>query len=99
MPLFRPMDEFWKERMKDAEFVAALQKMEPEFQAAKEVLRLRFAQGLTQKDLAERIGTKQASISRLERASYKPNLDFLQLVAAALNAQGEIPFAPREQAL
>ncbi len=50
---FRPMDEFWNERMKDPEFVAALQEMEPEFQAAREVLRLRLAQGLTQKELAE----------------------------------------------
>jgi len=98
VPPYQPMDEFWKERMKDPEFVAALQEMEPEFQAAKEVLRLRLAQGLTQEELAERIGTKQASISRLERASYKPNLVFLQRVAAALNARGEIGFVPREQA-
>ncbi len=98
MPPFRPMDEFWKERLKDAEFVGALQEMEPEFQVAKEVLRLRLAQGLTQEELAERIGTKQASISRLERASYKPSLGFLQRVAAALNARVEIRFVPREQA-
>ncbi len=94
---FWPIDEFWNERMKDPQFVAALQEMEPEFQAAREVLRLRLAQGLTQKELAERIGTKQASISRLERASYKPNLGFLQRVAAALNARVEIRFVSREQ--
>ena len=92
---FRPMDEFWNKRMKDPEFVAALQEIEPEFQAAREVLRLRLVQGLTQKELAERVGTKQASISRLERASYKPNLGFLQRVAAALNARVEIRFVPK----
>lgn len=94
---FRPIDEFWDEQMKDPEFVAALQEMEPEFQAAREVLRLRLAQGLTQKELAQRIGTKQASISRLERASYKPNLGFLQRVAAALNARVEIRFVSKER--
>jgi transcriptional regulator with XRE-family HTH domain len=99
VPPYQPMDEFWKERMKDAEFVAALQEIEPEFQAAKEVLRLRLAQGLTQEELAERIGTKQASISRLERASYKPNLGFLQRVAEALNARVEIHLVPKEQTL
>ncbi len=98
IPPFRPMDEFWNERMRDPAFIAALQEMEPEFQAAREVLRLRLAQGLTQKELAERIGTKQASISRLERASYKPNLGFLQRVAEALNARVEIRFVSREQA-
>ena len=96
VPPFRPIDEFWDEQMKDPEFMAALQEMAPEFQAAREVLRLRLAQGLTQKELAERIGTKQASISRLERASYKPNLGFLQRVAAALNARLEIRFLLRE---
>jgi len=98
VPPFRPIDEFWDERMKDPEFVAALQEMEPEFQAAREVLRLRLAQGLTQKELAERIGARQASISRLERASYKPNLGFLQRVAEALNARVEVRFVPKEQA-
>jgi hypothetical protein len=34
--------------MKDPEFVAALEEMEPEFQAAREVLRL--AQGMPQKE-------------------------------------------------
>lgn len=98
VPPFQSMDEFWNERMKDAEFAAAVREMEPEFQAAREVLRLRLAQGLTQKELADRVGTKQASISRLERASYKPNLGFLQRVAEALNARVEIRLVPREQA-
>ena len=93
---FRPMDEFWDEQMQDPEFVAALQEVEPEFQAAREVLRLRLAAGLTQKELAERVGTQQASISRLERASYKPNLGFLQRVAEALNARLEIRLVPRQ---
>jgi DNA-binding XRE family transcriptional regulator len=97
VPPFRPIDEFWDEQMNAPEFVAALQEMEPEFQAAREVLRLRLAQGLTQKELAQRIGTKQASISRLERASYKPNLGFLQRVAAALNARVEIRFVSKER--
>jgi len=84
--------------MKDTQFAAALQEMEPEFQAAKEVLGLRLAQGLTQEELTKRISAKHASISRLERASYKPNLGFLQRVAKARNARGEIRFVPREQA-
>ena len=92
----RPWDEFLQEQLQDPAFAQAYYEMEPEFQAAREVLRLRLAAGLTQKELAERVGTQQASISRLERASYKPNLGFLQRVAEALNARLEIRLVPRQ---
>ena len=59
------------------------------------MIRLRLAKGLTQKELAGRIGTQQASISRLERAFYKPNLGFLQRVAEALDARVEIRLVPK----
>jgi len=91
------MDEFWGAQMRDPAFAAAVQELAPEFQAAREVIRLRLAQGLTQKELAERVGTQQASISRLERATYKPNLGFLQRVAEALNARVEIRLVPKSR--
>ena len=97
-PPSRPWDEFLKERLQDPAFATAYYEMEPEFQAAREVIRLRLDKGLTQKELAGRIGTQQASISRLERASYKPNLGFLQRVAEALDARVEIRFVPKGQA-
>ena len=94
-PPSRPLDEFLKKRLQDPAFATAYYEMEPEFQAAREVIRLRLAQGLSQKELAGRVGTHQASISRLERASYKPNLGFLQRVAEALDARVEIRFVPK----
>ncbi len=96
-PPSRPWDEFLKERMRDPAFAEAFHEMEPEFQAAREVIRLRLDQGLTQKELAERMGTQQASVSRLERAAYKPNVGFLQRAAEALDARVEIRFVPKEQ--
>lgn len=42
-------------------------------------------------------GTHQASISRLERATYQPNLGFLQRVAEALDARVEIRLIPKER--
>ena len=96
-PPSRPWDEFLKERMQDPAFAEVSREMEPEFQAAREVMRLRLDQGLTQKELAERIGTQQASISRLERAAYKPNVAFLQRVAEALDARVEIRFVSKEE--
>src|SRR5436309_10542268 len=51
--------------------------------------------GLSQADLAERIGTKQSVISRLEDADYEGHsLSMLQRIAAALGQCLEIRFLP-----
>ena len=51
--------------------------------------------GLSQADLAERIGTKQSVISRLEDADYEGHsLNMLQRIAAALGQCLEIRFLP-----
>jgi len=55
--------------------------------------------GLSQADLAERIGTKQSVISRLEDADYEGHsLSILQRIAAALGRSLEIRFPPRAKA-
>ena len=48
--------------------------------------------GLSQKQLAERVHTKQPSIARLERARVLPKLDLLQRVARALGAEVVVSF-------
>jgi DNA-binding XRE family transcriptional regulator len=40
--------------------------------------------GLTQSELAARIGTKQTAIARFESGSYNPSLKFLEKVADGL---------------
>jgi transcriptional regulator with XRE-family HTH domain len=49
---------------------------------------IEFARALreiSQKQLAELVGTKQSSISRIERGNGLPSLSFLQKIATALN--------------
>ena len=82
--------DYLAERLQDQAFAKAYYDLEPEFQVAQEVIRLRLKRGWTQKELAERVGTKQSGISRLENASIKPSLAFVQKVAAALGAKVEI---------
>jgi len=54
----------------------------------------RTARGLTQKQLADRVGTKQSAIARLEDADYDGHsLSMLQKIAAALNQKVEIKFS------
>lgn len=52
--------------------------------------------GLTQKELAERIGTSQSTIARLESASYEGHsLSTLVRIAVALDNRLEIRLVPR----
>jgi transcriptional regulator with XRE-family HTH domain len=49
-----------------------------------EIIRLRLEQGLSQKELVDKINTKQSAISRLESGEYNPSIEFLTKVANAL---------------
>ena len=88
--------DYLAEKLQDQAFAKVYYELEPEFQVAQEVIRLRLKHGWTQKELAERVGTKQSGISRLENASIKPSLAFVQKVAAALGANVEIHLVPRD---
>jgi len=82
-----PRFEDWEEeKIKDTEFVAAAESLEPGYQVA----RLRILRGLTQAQLAAKVGTRQPSIARLENGTSKPSFSFLQKVAAALDANVEV---------
>jgi ribosome-binding protein aMBF1 (putative translation factor) len=62
---------------------------------ASEIYILREQAGLTQKQLAKRIGTTQSVISRLEDADYRGHsLEMLRRIAAALNCRIEIRIVP-----
>jgi DNA-binding XRE family transcriptional regulator len=79
------------QQLKDPEFVAAANELEPGYQIA----RLRIQRGLTQAQLAEMIGTRQPSIARLENGSSVPSLSFLDRIATALDARIELRVVPR----
>lgn len=60
----------------------------------------RISSGLTQKQLAELVGTKQPVIARLEDADYEGHsLSMLQKIARALNHRLVIHLTPIEQEL
>lgn len=44
----------------------------------------RVAQGLTQKDLAERLDVTQQMLAKVERPTYQPSLEHFERIAAAL---------------
>lgn len=58
----------------------------------REIIRLRLEQGLSQKELADKINTKQSAISRLESGEYNPSIEFLAKIANALGKELQISF-------
>ena len=54
---------------------------------AMEIRALRKARGLSQRELAERVGTTQSAIARLEGGNISPSLPTLDKIAEALEAE------------
>jgi len=76
-----------------AERSASLHEERVSMEIARKVYDLRRKAGLTQKELAERIGTTASVISRLEDADYRGHsLPMLRRIAAALGKKVEIRF-------
>ena len=66
--------------------------VEPEYELIKQVIKIRKDQELTQKELADRTGTRQSNISRLEQGEYNPSLKFLKKLAQGLGKELHIEF-------
>jgi len=82
----------WQARhSQDPDFVAESLDLEAGYQIA----RLRLLRGMTQAELAEKAGTRAASIARLENGSRSPSLSLLRRIAEALDAQVEVKIRPK----
>ncbi len=66
--------------------------LEPIYEIKRELIKLRIEKGLSQKQLADIIGTKQSAISRLESADTNPSIEFLNKIALALGKKLHITF-------
>jgi len=73
--------------LKDPEFKKEYDALEPEYTMVRSLIDKRLAAGLTQKELADKIGTRQSVISNLEGGDANPTLATLHKVAAALGAK------------
>ena len=70
--------------MEDSAFRHEYEKLETEFQIARQIIGARIKQKISQQELADKVGTGQAVISRLEGMSGKPSISLLERVARAL---------------
>ena len=87
--------ELFKEWNKDPEYRREHEALEEEFAIARAVIAARCHAGLTQEELATRMGTSQSAIARLEGGRTKPSTATLTKLAAATGTRLKIEFEPQ----
>ena len=87
-------DSYLQEQLKDPEFRAEYEALEPEFTIMQAMIDARKATGMTQKQLADATGINQADISKLERGSGNPSLRTLQRLASGMGMRLKLEFEP-----
>ena len=83
-----------QEQLKNPEFKAEYEALEPEYQLISAMIRAREEQKISQRQLSERTGIAQADISRIETGEGNPTLQTLQRLAAGLGMKLELVFTP-----
>lgn len=82
-----PFKNFFDKAMQDPKIKAEYDRLGPEYEIIEAIIKKRIEKNISQKQLAEKMGTKQSALSRLESGNYNPSLAFLKKVATALDAK------------
>jgi transcriptional regulator with XRE-family HTH domain len=92
-------DSYLKEQLKDREFAEHFKKAGKDWDVALQLADLRKKSGLSQKELARRVGTSQQQISRLESPSYEGHsLSMIRRVTEVLGAAIRVTIEPLKPA-
>lgn len=75
---------------RDPEFRAAREALRPQYEFRRAMIAARIEAGITQAELAGRVGTTQSAIARLEGGNVTPSVDMLCRLADALGIRFEI---------
>lgn len=86
--------ETLNEQLRDPEFKAEWDALEPERQIVRAMLMGRERADLTQQQLAEATGIAQADISRLENGTANPSLSTLKRLASGMGMRLKVDFVP-----
>ncbi len=85
-----------KKWMKEPKYRKAYAALEEEFVLASAVMDVRTRAGLTQEELARKMGTTQPVVARLESGRTRPSLRTLERLAEATGSRLLISFEPIE---
>jgi transcriptional regulator with XRE-family HTH domain len=92
-------DHYLEEQLKDPYFAARFKEADEAWEVAMQLAALRKQFGLSQKELAKRVGTSQQQISRLESPGYEGHsLSMIRRVAEVLGATVRVRIQRSKQA-
>jgi len=84
-----------QESLKDSEFSSAWVENEFTYEVSRQLIALRLKRGMTQKDVAQKAGTTQSVIARIENGEQNISIKTLSKLAAALKADIKIELQAR----
>ena len=88
----RTFEDALTEQMKDPEFRAEYEALEPEFAILQAMIDARTKNGLTQKQLSQKSGIAQGDISKIERGEANPSLKTLKRLASGMDMKLKLQF-------
>jgi len=86
--------EYKDQLLNDPEIKEEYDRLEPEYELIKSIIRERLRRNMTQEQLAEKIGAQKTSIARLENPNYVKSLPMLKKIAQALDFRLVIRLEP-----
>jgi transcriptional regulator with XRE-family HTH domain len=92
-----PLKKVAKRWMKEPGFKEGYDALEDEFALASQLIEARSRAGLTQAEVAERMGTSQSAVACLESGGPKPSLSTLKRFAKATGARVRITVKPKSR--
>ena len=92
MNKFVPASKLFEEWRKDPDYVREFEAQAEEFALAAALIKARADAGLTQEELAQRMGTTQSVIARLEGGKSRPSTTTLAKLAKATGTRLRVSF-------
>ena len=84
------LEDSLKEFMKNPKFKKEWEDSEADYQLSCQLIKARIKGNLSQRELAKKVGTSQAAISRIEGMNGNPSFSLLKRISTALGSKLQI---------
>ncbi len=85
-------EDLLEKQLQNPSFKKLWEESEPQRRLTMQLIKTRLEKKMSQKELAEKAGTTQAVLSRIENMNANPSLKFMQKLAKALDKKLVIEF-------
>ncbi len=89
-----PAKDLHRDWMEDSSYRDAYEAIAPEFAIARELIAARVKAGLSQAEVAERMGTTQSAVARIESGKQMPSTRTLERFARATGTLVKMSLVP-----